>query len=375
MESNFGRRYRITHRALLNKMRHTRSKEERDDTILKALAGNPADIPHLDAAILDTEFNQPQMADFPISHLLDHVTALLAPMAAEKDIHLAVVPTSATVHSNRDLLGQILRNLIDNAIRYTNDGRVLVDCLQRADRLRIEVRDTGIGIPPGQIERIRDALHQDADLQLNDLQDSGIQDRDRGLAKVSRISWLLGHPIDVASVLGEGSTFTIEVPLETPHVTVMTAAETVAPPALQASGAGKVVVVIEDDAMILMGLQAGLRRRGYKVVVAASADQALARLRAADLKPDVIVADYWLSGGQVGTEAILKIRKIVSCKVPGIILTGMSRPEIRQDATAHGFGLIYKPVTPQQLHIAINRQIAGAGDAAADQNGFRPGIQ
>src|SRR3954468_1254978 len=150
MESNFGRRYRITHRALLNKMRHTRSKEERDDTILKALAGNPADIPHLDAAILDTEFNQPQMADFPISHLLDHVTALLAPMAAEKDIHLAVVPTSATVHSNRDLLGQILRNLIDNAIRYTNDGRVLVDCLQRADRLRIEVRDTGIGIPPGQ---------------------------------------------------------------------------------------------------------------------------------------------------------------------------------------------------------------------------------
>jgi len=322
---------------------------------------NPMDVSQLDAGIV-----RPRMTNFSISRLLEQVTAPLGPVAAAKGIHLAIVPISATVRSDRDLLGRVLRTLIGNAVRHTERGRVLVDCLPRGDRLRIEVRDTGVGIPQGDIERIWDGFHQGGG---------------PGLALTHQISRLLGHPVEAASVPGEGSTFAFEVPLEERPVTLVTAAAVTeakaeAAPVVQHVDDGKVVIVIDDEAIILMGLESMLRACGYRVVTAAvSGEQALERLRASSLKPDVVIADYWLRGGPAGIEAILKISDLVGGPIPGIILTGETGPEPVRDAATHGFTLLHKPVAAQQLIIAIDRLIAGAGDPSAAEGAVGSAMQ
>jgi len=321
------------------------------------------------ASIHETRHTRLRVTDFPISHLLDQVTAPLMPVAAAKGVHLAVVQTSTTVRSDRDLLGQLLRILIQNALHHTDDGRVLVDCLPRGDRLRIEVRDTGIGIPPGDIERIWDEPHQAANPQCGHPQGGGT-----GLTEARRILRLLGHPVAAASVPGEGSTFAFEVPLEERHVTLV-AAKAEPPPVVQRVGGGKVVVVIDDEAIILMGFEITLRACGYRVVTAMSVQQALEHLRASSLEPDVVIADYWLRGDPVGIEAILKIRDLAGGPVPGIILTGETGPEPGRNAATHGFTLLHKPVAAQQLSIAIDRLIAGTGDASAAEGALGSATQ
>src|SRR3954447_9479412 len=122
---------------------------------MKGLLDSLLDISRLDAGAVS-----PVVEDFPISVLLDHIAVAYAPVAESKGIGFMVVPTKAWVRSDRILLARIVRNLVENAVRYTERRRVLVDCLPRGDRLRIEVRDTGIGIPPEHIERIWDEFHQ-----------------------------------------------------------------------------------------------------------------------------------------------------------------------------------------------------------------------
>lgn len=111
-----------------------------------------------------------------------------------------------------------------------------------------------------------------------------------------------------------------------------------------------------------MGLQSILRDWGYDVLAAGSTDQALERLRTGHRKPDIIVADYRLRGGRVGTEAIIRIRELFESNIPGVILTGETGPECAVDAAAHGFSIAHKPITSRQLSMAVEKLLAEASD-------------
>ena len=121
-------------------------------------------------------------------------------------------------------------------------------------------------------------------------------------------------------------------------------------------------MLVDDDAIVLLGLQSILHDWGYEVLAAGSTEQALDRLRADTRKPDIIVADYRLRGGRVGTEAIVKIRELFDSNIPGVILTGETGPECAEDAAAHGFSIAHKPITSRQLNMAVEKLLAQAAE-------------
>ena len=144
----------------------------------------------------------------PLGDLLRRLAGEFAPQAAEKGLNLTVINTDLEVCSDPLLLERILRNLISNAIRYTERGRVLIGCRRRGATVSVEVWDTGIGIPPDQFGEIFREFHRGRDQVYRGTEGFGI-----GLAVVERLAALLDHRIQVASVPGKGSVFRIKAAL------------------------------------------------------------------------------------------------------------------------------------------------------------------
>jgi CheY-like chemotaxis protein len=264
------------------------------------------------------------------------------------------------VRTDRTLLGRIVGNLIENAIQYTWTGAVRVECRSLGDRVRIEVQDTGIGIPPEQMDDIWTEFHQVGNPERDRNKGLGL-----GLAIVQRLARLLGCRVEVLSSLGRGSIFSIDIPAGTAVAVPEQAPEPAAVRSLSPVGSpvgARYAVLVDDDAIVLLGLQSILHDWGYEVLAAGSTEQALDRLRADTRKPDIIVADYRLRGGQIGTEAIVRIRELFDCNIPGVILTGETGPECAEDAAAHGFSIAHKPITSRQLNMAVERLLAAAAD-------------
>jgi signal transduction histidine kinase/CheY-like chemotaxis protein len=294
------------------------------------------DVSKLDAGILSAE-----VGDFPIATLLAKIERTFAQTARGKGLSLRIVPTRAWVRSDSLLLERIMLNLVSNAVRYTAHGGVLVGCRRRGQRLRIEVWDTGPGIAESQHQYIFDEFYQIPD-----------PDRDRrggiglGLAIVDRFRRLLDHPIALTSRLGKGSCFSIEVPLGAPRTendTPSAAVELVK----DSAGAG-VVLVVDDDPMVLEAMRGLLESWGYRAITGAS-HEAIEMLVAAAPKPDLIIADFHLSGGRTGMETIAHVRAVFGAEIPAFLVSGDTSPERLQQARAQGYTLLHKPVSPMTL--------------------------
>ncbi|WP_448189690.1 PAS domain S-box protein [Azospirillum sp. sgz301742] len=318
---------------------------ERGLDALKGLLDSLLDVSRLDAGLVTAD-----VEDFAVSDVLDEIATAYAPVANAKGLLWRVTPCHSVVRSDRTLLSRMVRNLIENALRYTAEGAVALDCRSDGEALHITVRDTGIGIPPDQLERIWEEFHQVGNPERDRAQGLGL-----GLAIVRRLSALLDHPVEVRSTVGAGAEFRIRVPLGT-----VAAKPAATPGGPVASGAGRFAVLVDDDAIVLMGLQAILKEWGYEVLAAGSADQAVEGLAADGRTPDIIVADYRLREGRVGTEAILRVRALHGAGIPGIILTGETGPECQHDAAEHHFCVVHKPVTPRELGAALERQMLAA---------------
>jgi CheY-like chemotaxis protein len=319
---------------------------ERGLGALKGLLDSLLDVSRLDAGLVT-----PAVEDFHVTEVLDLLSASYAPIAHEKGLSWQVHGCAATVRSDRTLLARMLRNLVENALRYTAAGEVAVECRTSANALMICVRDTGMGIPPDHMERIFEEFHQVGNPERDRAQGLGL-----GLAIVRRLSRLLRHPVEVHSNVDGGSEFSITVPLGR-----AAAIESAAPadPAVP-SGRGRLALLVDDDAIVLMGLQLILAEWGYEVLTAGSADQAMERLEGEGRRPDIVVADYRLREGRVGTEAILRVRERYGTAIPGVILTGETGPECLHDAAAHGLSVVHKPVTPRQLSATLEEQLKAA---------------
>ncbi len=313
------------------------------------------DISKLDAGVLT-----PNFTDFPIAHLLRRIESTFAEAAREKNLSLRVVSSSAWVRSDVILLERILLNLVSNAVRYTARGGVVVGCRKRDGRLRIEVWDSGPGIPEDQRQNIFGEFYRVGDPDRDQRGGLGL-----GLAIVDRLCRLIDQPVELQSHVGRGSRFTVVCPRASAQTGV--AKLPAAAPAALDTPNGKLVVVIDDDAPILEGMGSLLRSWGCRVVTGSTETSALSGLAEHDRRPDLIISDYRLSDGKTGVDVIARLRSEFSAPIPAFLISGDTNPEPLLEARANGYSLLHKPVDPMTLRAILNRMLQQSEPVRAHQ--------
>ncbi len=298
----------------------------------------------LDISRLDTGAMRPELANFRIDELLRQIEVEFAPMANTKALTLQFVPCSQTVRSDRRLLRRLLQNLVSNAIKYTPAGRVLVGCRRQGDRLRIDIYDTGVGIPKARQRDVFMEFHR-LDQGARIARGLGL-----GLSIVERISRVLEHEVAVESEPGRGSRFSVTVPR----------ASAVSPRQLQfdeppiESGqlAGATALCIDNEPAILDGMETLLHGWGCSVIKARDLRGALAQLADGAPIPNGLLVDYHLDEGN-GIEAILALRRHCGTDLPAILITADRSPEVRDAARAERIQFLHKPIKPAALRALL----------------------
>ena len=299
----------------------------------------------LDISRLDAGAIEAQPVHFPLQHLLDELDNQFAPLAVEKSLRFRVRPCSGSLYSDPLLLKRILVNLLSNAIRHCDDGRVLVGCRKSGDSVRIGIWDTGRGIPPDQLQSIFEEF-----VQLHNPERDRRKGLGLGLAIVNRLALLLGHRVEVRSQPGCGSCFSLEVPAGNPNL---------APQPSMPSGAGvlradTLVVLVDDDHAILHGMAELFDNWNIDLVTAPNADDVLHWLAGLARVPDVIVSDYRLPGDSDGLEVIAQLRQHFGRDIPAIVITGDTSPDTIQRIEQAGFPVLSKPLHPAKLRALLS---------------------
>jgi signal transduction histidine kinase len=310
----------------------------------------------LDMSKLDAGAVQPELRDFPLARVLDRLRVELAPEAAEKGLRLRVRRTRAWVHSDPVLLERILRNLIANAIRYTERGGVLAAARRRGDALVLEVWDSGVGIPAAERGRIFEEFYQLGTASRSSRKGLGL-----GLAIIQRLCTLLGYRVRVDSRPGRGSVFRFEVPAAVPAAVPQPRA-----PAARPRGglSGRLVVVIDDQSSIVEGMRSLLASWGAQVIGSSDGADVMRELERLGRLPDLLIVDYRLEGDRLGTAVIDELRDALDPEIPAIVVTGSSTPELAEEIARRGDDLLAKPVLPADLRARIDARLRSAAPEA-----------
>lgn len=312
----------------------------------------------LDISKLDAGTVQARVVSFRIKDLLDNVRRDFSGKAHHKGIRLKVADSSLVVRSDPLLLERIVRNLAANAVNYTEQGGVVIGARRRGRMVRIEVWDSGPGIPKEEQQRVFEEFYQIANPERDRSKGLGL-----GLAIVKRLAELLHHPLDVRSHPGRGSCFAVTVPRGVLRQSTATDETTAAPEFIRAS-AERLVVLIEDERIIRDATQTLLTAWGCKVIASATADEAVAELAASGQTPDLIIADFRLAGGHTGIDAIHQVQEAVGSPVPAVLITGDANADHLKQAREHGYPVLHKPVAPAKLR-ALVASIPPRAEAAA----------
>ena len=308
----------------------------------------------LDMSKLDAGLLAPDIAEFPVSNMLDRIETTFAAAAREKGLRLKIMSSRAWVRTDAILLERILLNLVSNAIRYTSRGGIIVGCRRRGDSVRIEVWDSGIGVLPDQQRSIFGEFYQAGAPSSGQRGGLGL-----GLSIVDGLCRLLGHPIDLASRPGKGSRFAVSVPW-VPARRQAPAAPTAALDAIANPACGKLIVVVDDDPLVLDGMRSLLQGWGCRVAAADSGGAALAALAACHGHPDLVISDYFLANGTTGIEVIDQLRAAFGNPIPAFLITGDTTSERMREADASGLPLLHKPVSPMALRSMVNQLVRAA---------------
>lgn len=314
-------------------------------TAMQGMFNALLDISRLDAGVL-----QAHPKDFFLQALFERLHADFIPLAQEKGLRLSIVPTKAIVRTDPVLLERILMNLISNGIRYSSSGGVVVGCRRSKGGVRIEVWDTGAGIP---VPRQKDIFQEF--VQLNNPERDRNKGLGLGLAIVDRMAKLLGSQIELKSKEGRGSVFSIKVARGNAKRVV----EEIAPaiPVRRERLNGALVVFVDDEASILEGMEVLLRDWGCQPIIAASAVGALAALAEAGRAPDIIISDYRLRDRETGIDVITQIREQYGAGIPSVLVSGDTAPELLRAAKDRGLQILHKPVRPAKLRALIDHLI------------------
>lgn len=297
----------------------------------------------LDISRLDSGVMRPEIAPFRLADVLKPLEMEFAPLAREKNLKLTFIPCSLAVRSDRRLLRRLLQNLISNAVKYTPRGCILVGCRRHGGRLRVEVYDTGVGIPRSK-HKIVFQEFQRLDQGAKVARGLGL-----GLSIVERIARVLEHPVALRSTPGKGTVFTVDLP-----VSVSMPEEPLAPPAPARRGApldGLTVLAIDNEPAILEGMEVLLSGWGCDVITAPSAAGAIEEVRRRRKKPDVALVDYHLDGGH-GIEAVMSLRWKLG-KLPAVLITADRTKKVRDAARAADMEILNKPLKPAALRALL----------------------
>ncbi len=340
----------------LQRIAHIRECVESLDRLFLELLN----LSQLDAGVL-----QPQWADFPLDSVFDEISRNFRPVAEQQELRLVVRKTELWVRCDQVMLTRVLSNLVSNSLRHTVHGGVLVAARRRGRGVRVEVWDTGIGIAPEHQPRVFEEFYQ-----VDPQQSRGTRGMGLGLATVQRLARLLNTRAELHSVPGQGTR--VRMLVRAAHPPAQAGARPVRgparpPPLALAPPVGDVrldglrILVIDDEAGILEGLQVALGASGATVLAAQCRDEALALADAWAAPPDVVVSDLLLRAGDNGLAVLAALRQHprgIGAGTACLLVTGETQPERLREVAAAGVAVLYKPVSPRLLRQAIQAQVA-----------------
>jgi two-component system, chemotaxis family, CheB/CheR fusion protein len=323
---------------------------ERIDDALGAMTGMLNTL--LDINQIEVGAVKPEIAEVAVNDLFDRLRGELTYHAQAAGLDLRVVHSALSIESDPRLLEQMIRNLISNALKYTQHGKVLVGCRRRQGKLRIEIWDTGIGIPASELQAIFEEYHQLHNAARQRSRGLGL-----GLAIVKSLGELLGHPVSVRSLQGRGSVFSIEVPLTQRRVSSAPSRHprTADHSSTQEATRAGAILIIEDDPEVCEHLKLVLNEEGYHVSTAVDGGAAFEVLTGGTVRPDLVLADYNLPNGMNGVQVSQKMRQELDRRIPFIILTGDISTETLRDIALHDCVHLNKPVKQSELTRAIEK--------------------
>ena len=311
----------------------------------------------LDISRLDAGAVTPELEDFPINRLIDRLSDEFARQAQHQGLEFTACGCDTLVNSDPNLLAEVIQNFVSNAIRYTDKGSVRLECEEVDGQCVIKVIDTGIGIAEDQLDEIFREFHQ---CKAPGASNEGFG---LGLAIVKRLSDLLRLGLEVDSVIGQGSTFSVTLP------SVDGAADDAegdkpADTGSRARGSG-LVILIEDDVSVANAWGLLLEAEGYRVATAASATEARALMNHIDETPALLISDFHLLDGSTGVEAVSVIRENFGVPIPAFIVSGDTSKVVKDARLLDNCTLMCKPIDTNRL-LEAARRAASTGSVPLD---------
>ncbi len=300
----------------------------------------------LDISRLDAKLVRPDVTHFDISELLKNLADEFKPAAKQKNLKLRVHTKPTIIMSDRFLLERILRNIINNAIRYTSSGGILITSRKRNRNVCVQIWDTGIGIPYENKEDIFVEFQQLHNVHRDREQGLGL-----GLAICRRLSLILNHPIDFRSQLNRGTTFGLTIQPGAADNVIATNSNNLA---IQRDLSGYCILVIDDEIEILDAMGKLLSKCGCRIIISDSLEEAVDSINNEACVPDLILSDFRLRNNVTGIDVINSIRNQFGSYIQGIIITGETSAEVITLIAETGYGLLNKPVKPVHLRMAID---------------------
>ncbi|MDP2714588.1 PAS domain-containing hybrid sensor histidine kinase/response regulator [Rheinheimera sp.] len=302
------------------------------------LLGAILELTKLDSGVISA---QPQAV--AVNMVLDDIAKDAAALAAEKGLAFHYLPVKLAVMTDRKLLKRVIQNLLANAIRYTDSGKVILGVKRRGTELQICVIDTGVGIAAQDQQRIFEEFQQGSQPDQKGL---GL-----GLAIARRISGILQHRLAVHSAAGKGSCFSVTLPLaQQPAATALTPV----PGAISASFAAKQVLLLDNEPQLRAAVAELLRSWQIDVTAVGQPAEALQALQQG-LKPDLLLFDYHLDNGATGVEVANQLAAHFAVNVPVVIHSADHSEHIRENALNAGYYFLLKPLKPAALRKLFQR--------------------
>jgi CheY-like chemotaxis protein len=304
----------------------------------------------LDLSKLEVGSIKPIPHTVALGNLFHSLVYDLEPIARSRSLMLTLRPTDWLVTSDPLMLRRILQNLLANAVQYTERGRVLLAARRRGADVRIDVWDTGPGIPPGERAKIFEEFQRGSAAERSRGGGFGI-----GLSIIGRMADALGHKVELCSRPGHGTRFSVHVPYAGRTTQLRSRSERTGATSGQAYGlAATRVLVIDNDGAVLEAMRQLLDRWGCEARFAVSVSGVEALLdREPAFRPDIILGDYHLDFGESGLRAVERVREAWASPIPAVIVTADHAADVAEKVQTAACELLLKPVKPAELRALI----------------------
>lgn len=307
---------------------------------LDRLLNSLLDISKLDAGVISPRFEH-----IDLDSVVQGMASEYQPQATAKGLKWLTSESGAVVYSDPSLLDTVLRNLISNAIRYTESGSIAIHCQPEEGAVALNIMDTGLGIPTVRQKDIFQEFFQLSNPGRDSAKGVGL-----GLAIVERLAKLLDIKITLASEPGAGTEFTLRVPVgDRQQIKPQNDLQSAAPH----DGAGALIMVIDNNPEVLRGMKAVLKSWHYKVLCVPNESKALRAIALTGLIPDIMVSDYQLEHGVTGVEVLNSLSRKLDTAFDAIILTGDTSEECILDTHNNHYKILHKPVEPAKLRATL----------------------